>query len=276
MTGSQLRVPEAARSEGKGAMKTKLAISDMQVEFPVDGNQLFLAVDDVSLTINEGEFVCLVGTSGCGKSTVLRVLAGLVQHTRGTILLDGKPLSGPSNDRAMVFQSAALLPWRRALQNVTYGLEVQGVDKDVAKEKAQEMMRLVGLSGHEDKYPAQLSGGMQQRVNVARALVTDPELLLLDEPFAALDAQTRRVMQEELVRIWQETRNTSIFVTHQISEAVFLADRVVVLTRGPARVKEVVQIDLPRPREPSVFREPAFREYEEHIWDLVVAEGVRE
>lgn len=255
-------------------MTKKLEIRNMEVEFPVAGSQMFLAVDDVSLDIEEGEFVCLVGTSGCGKSTVLNVLAGLLNRTGGTIMLDGEALSGPSSSRAMVFQSPALLPWRRAIDNVTYGLEAQGVSKAAAVAKAQQMMELVGLAGHEDKFPSQLSGGMQQRVNVARALVTDPELLLLDEPFAALDAQTRRVMQEELVRIWQETRQTSVFVTHQISEAVFLADWVAVLTRGPARVKEVVSIDLPRPRDASVFREPSFREYEERIWDLVVSEGV--
>jgi NitT/TauT family transport system ATP-binding protein len=174
----------------------------------------------------------------------------------------------------MVFQSAALLPWRRAIDNVSYGLEVQGVDKKVARARAQEMINLVGLSGHEQKFPGQLSGGMQQRVNLARALVTNPDLLLLDEPFAALDAQTRRLMQEELVRIWQERPHTSVLVTHQISEAVFLADKVAVLTRGPARVKEIVEIDLPRPRDSAVFRDPKFRAYEERIWDLVVAEGV--
>jgi NitT/TauT family transport system ATP-binding protein len=252
-----------------------LQIRNVQVEYPVADAKLFKAVEDVSLDIAEGEFVCLVGTSGCGKSTLLNVLAGLLQHTSGSITLGGESLKGqPSNRRAMVFQSAALLPWRRAIDNVSYGLEVQGVDRKVARARAQEMINLVGLSGHEQKFPGQLSGGMQQRVNLARALVTNPDLLLLDEPFAALDAQTRRLMQEELVRIWQERPHTSVLVTHQISEAVFLADKVAVLTRGPARVKEIVEIDLPRPRDPSVFRDPKFRAYEERIWDLVVAEGV--
>ncbi len=256
-------------------MSNDLKIRNLQVEYPVSGDQMFTAVHDVSLDIGEGEFVCLVGTSGCGKSTVLNVLAGLLGHTGGSIALGGQSLNGKkSNSRAMVFQSAALLPWRRAIDNVAYGLEVQGVDKKAARARAQDMIDLVGLTGHEQKFPSQLSGGMQQRVNLARALVTDPDLLLLDEPFAALDAQTRRLMQEELVRIWQERPHTSILVTHQISEAVFLADKVAVLTRGPARIKAVIDIDLPRPREASVFKDPRFRAYEEQIWDLVVSEGV--
>jgi NitT/TauT family transport system ATP-binding protein len=231
-----------------------------------------LALDRFTVGVQPGEFLCLVGPSGCGKTTFLYCLDGLLPLTEGRILLDGKPIAGPGRDRAMVFQSPSLLPWRTVLRNVTYGLELQGVPLRQALPHAREMIVLVGLEGFEHYHPSELSGGMQQRVNLARALVMNAEVILLDEPFASLDAQTREFMQAELMRIWQETRRTAIFITHQISEAIYLADRVVVLSARPGRVKSILPVAVPRPRELRVKRTPAFLELEDHIWSLIEEE----
>ncbi len=228
-----------------------------------------LALDGFSVEAHAGEFVCMVGPSGCGKTTFLHCLDGLMPLTSGTIRLDGKPVVGPGRDRAMVFQSPSLLPWRTVLRNVTYGLEMQRTPLRDAIGRAREMIRLVGLEGFEQYHPFELSGGMQQRVNLARALVMDADVILLDEPFASLDAQTREFMQAELMRIWQETRRTAIFITHQINEAIYLADRVVVLSRRPGRVKSILPVAFPRPRELRVKRTPAFLELEDQIWSLI-------
>jgi NitT/TauT family transport system ATP-binding protein len=228
-----------------------------------------LALDRFSMDVQAGEFLALVGPSGCGKTTFLYCLDGLLPLTGGHILLDGKPVVGPGRDRAVVFQSPSLLPWRTVLRNVTYGLELQGTPLRDAVGRAREMIALVGLEGFEHYHPSELSGGMQQRVNLARALVMNAEVILLDEPFAALDAQTREFMQAELMRIWQATRKTSVFITHQINEAIYLADRVVVLSARPGRVKSVLPIEFPRPRELRVKRTPAFLELEDHIWSLI-------
>jgi NitT/TauT family transport system ATP-binding protein len=231
-----------------------------------------LALDRFSMSVQPGEFLCLVGPSGCGKTTFLYCLDGLLPLTEGRILIDGKPVAGPGRDRAVVFQSPSLLPWRTVLRNVTYGLELQGTPIRDALARAREMITLVGLDGFEHYHPLELSGGMQQRVNLARALVMDAEVILLDEPFASLDAQTREFMQAELMRIWQETRRTAIFITHQISEAIYLADRVVVLSARPGRVKTILPVSFPRPRELRVKRTPAFLELEDHIWSLIEEE----
>jgi NitT/TauT family transport system ATP-binding protein len=231
-----------------------------------------LALEGFTVGVQPGEFLCLVGPSGCGKTTFLYCLDGLLPLTDGRILLDGKPIAGPGRDRAMVFQSPSLLPWRTVLRNVTYGLELQGVPLRQALPRAREMIALVGLEGFEHYHPSELSGGMQQRVNLARALVMDAEVILLDEPFASLDAQTREFMQAELMRIWQETRRTAIFITHQINEAIYLADRVVVLSARPGRVKSILTVAIPRPRELRVKRTPAFLELEDHIWSLIEEE----
>ncbi|MDF9839755.1 MULTISPECIES: ABC transporter ATP-binding protein [unclassified Paenibacillus] len=229
------------------------------------------AVRDVSFQIKPEEFVCIVGPSGCGKSTFLNAVAGLMPHNRGQLVLDGTKISGPGKDRAVVFQSPALLPWRTVVGNVKYGLELRGTDKQTMMDKSMEMIKLVGLSGHEHKYPNELSGGMQQRVNLARALASDPELLLLDEPFSALDAQTREVMQNELLRIWQETRKTAMFITHQIDEAVFLADRVIVLSKGPGSVVSAdIEINLPRPRNEASKADPEFLSKVAQIRQLIL------
>lgn len=228
-----------------------------------------LALDAVNLEVRQGEFVCIVGPSGCGKTTFLNCVDGLLPVTSGTITLNGQTVTGPGRDRAMVFQQASLLPWRTVMGNVTYGLELQGWNKRQARERGNEFVSLVGLDGFADAYPNELSGGMQQRVNLARALATDPQMLLLDEPFAALDAQTREFMQAELLKIWRATQKTALFVTHQINEAIYLADRVLVFAARPGRVHSDIPIDLPRPRPLRIKRDPAFLKYEDQIWDII-------
>ena len=208
-----------------------------------------LALDDVSLNVQVGEFVCLLGPSGCGKSTLLEMLAGLVAATAGEILMDGEPVTGPSAKRGMVFQSHALFPWRTASENIEFGLEMARVKPSERRDKAAGLISLVGLTGFEDALPRELSVGMCQRVAVARALATSPEVLLMDEPFGALDAQTREELQKETVRIWQETGATIVFVTHSVQEAVMLADRIVVMTKHPGRIAAVIENELPRPRD---------------------------
>jgi len=227
------------------------------------------AVDSVSFDVAPGEFVALVGPSGCGKSSLLMSVAGLTPYV-GLITAQGRKIKGPDRSVSQVFQAAGLFPWRTVSGNVQYGLRIRGDDRATAKARAEEMIEMVGLSEHMNKYPHELSGGMQQRVNLARALAVDPEILLLDEPFAALDAQTREDMQVELLRIWQETKKTTLMVTHQIDEAVLLADRVVVLSRGPAsRIQDTIEIDLPRPRNEDVKDDPRFIEYSHRIDDLL-------
>jgi len=206
-----------------------------------------LVLDDINFSVREGEFFSIIGPSGCGKTTLLRIIAGL-ESFEGEVLLKGREIRGPGADRVMVFQDYALFPWRNVIRNVTFGLEVKGMRKDDSLKIAREMIKIVGLSGFEEKYPHELSGGMKQRVALARALVCDPELLLMDEPLSALDAQTRLEMQEELMRIWQKTKKTVIYVTHSIEEAVYLSDRILVLSKRPAKVKDVVEVFLERPR----------------------------
>jgi NitT/TauT family transport system ATP-binding protein len=224
---------------------------------------------DVSVTINDGEFVALVGPSGCGKTTFLRIVSGLESAEGGTISVDDVVVTGPGRDRGFVFQSDSLLPWRTVLDNTIVGLELAGRIGAADLERTRKLLSLVGLAGFESYFPRQLSGGMRQRVNLARALAIDPKILLMDEPFSALDAQTREIMQSELQRIWEEGRKTVLFVTHQIDEAVFLADRVLVFARRPGRILEDVRVELPRPRTLSTKREPAFVALVDHIWRLI-------
>jgi len=237
---------------------------------------MLLAVDGVTFDIADGEFVAIVGPSGCGKTTFLNAVDGLLPLTSGTLTLNGKQIDRPGHDRAMVFQQPSLLPWRTVLGNVMYGVEMLRIPKDEALTRAKRFVELVGLGGFVESYPLELSGGMQQRANLARALAVDPEVLLLDEPFAALDAQTRETMQQELLRIWNETRKTAVFITHDIVEAVYLADRVVVFTARPGRVKEIVTIDIPRPRDLRVKRHPRFVEIETRIWESIREEAARD
>src|SRR2546428_4234230 len=238
------------------------------------GDEL-VAVDGVDLTVSQGEFVSIVGPSGCGKTTFLNAVDGLIPIAAGSLLLDEREITAPGPDRAMVFQQPSLLPWRTVTGNVVYGLEMQRRQRRERRDIARQLIDLVGLSGFADSWPSELSGGMQQRVNLARALATDPELLLLDEPFAALDAQTRETMQQELLRIWSKTQKTAIFITHDIAQAVFLADRVIVFTARPGRVKLEMKIDLPRPRDLRLKRELAFVDYERTIWETIREEVLR-
>jgi NitT/TauT family transport system ATP-binding protein len=234
--------------------------------------QRFEALRDVSLQVQAGEFIAIVGASGCGKTTLLRIVDGLRPPTRGEVWVDGHPVDRPGPDRGFVFQQDGLFPWRTVLDNVIFGLEVQGKSKGDARKRADTLIRLVGLNGFEQHFPHELSGGMRQRANLARALTIDPDVLLMDEPFASLDAQTREIMQSELLRIWRSNRKTVLFVTHQIDEAVYLADRVVVMTSRPGQVKAVVDVDIPRPRDLSVKRTPRFLELVDEIWKMIEEE----
>ncbi len=228
-------------------------------------------IERLSFDVGESEFLAIVGPSGCGKSTTLRILAGLVRPTSGTVLARGREVRGRSEDAAMVFQSPVLLPWRRTLGNILFTAEMAGKDKNAYRERAQELVRLAGLEGFERSYPHELSGGMQQRVSICRALLLDPALLLMDEPFGALDILTRERMGFELQRIWAATKNTVVFVTHSITEAVWLSDRVLVMTARPGAVKGMVPVDLPRPRSSSTLKDRHFVELTAAVRDLVEA-----
>ena len=226
-------------------------------------------LEDVSLAVTPGEFVSFVGPSGCGKTTFLRIIAGLESADHGGIRIDDHPVTKPGMDRGFVFQADSLLPWRTVFNNAFIGIEVNDAITPETRSRTQALLRLVGLKGFESYYPRQLSGGMRQRVNLARALAVNPEVLLMDEPFSSLDAQTREIMQAELMRIWSSGRKTVLFITHQIDEAVYLSDRVVVFRRRPGRINEIVAVDLPRPRPLSLKRTPEFVAYVERIWRLI-------
>jgi ABC-type nitrate/sulfonate/bicarbonate transport system ATPase subunit len=248
-----------------------LAITGLTKRYYVerDGRQV-LALANVSVTVADGEFVAIVGPSGCGKTTLLNIVAGLLPFDAGQVTIEGKSIAGPGVDRAVVFQHASLLPWRTIAGNIRYGMELQKrFDSRVMRERTEQFISLVGLTGFEQHYPSELSGGMQQRVNLARALAADPTVLLMDEPFAALDAQTREHMQAELLKIWASTRKTVVFITHQINEAVYLADRVVVMGPRPGRVKGEFRIPFDRPRTLALKRDPRFLAIEDDIWKMV-------
>ncbi|WP_330255287.1 ABC transporter ATP-binding protein [Nocardia sp. NBC_00565] len=256
--------------------QVKLALNGVRKQFPVRGsNEKFTAIEDISLELREGEFLVLVGPSGSGKSTLLDLLGGLSKPTEGRILLDGQPISGPGLDRGIVFQQYALLPWRTALANIEFGLEAKGVRRRQRRAIAAEYLDLVGLVGFGDRYPHELSGGMKQRVAIARSLAFDPEVLLMDEPFAALDAQTRESLQDELLRIWKATGKTILFITHGIDEAVYLGQRVAVLTSRPGRVKAVFDIDIDRDSGVDVRSSEPFREARHRIWSQLQSEVTR-
>jgi NitT/TauT family transport system ATP-binding protein len=228
-----------------------------------------LACNGIDLEVEEGAFVSIVGPSGCGKTTLLYAIDGLLPINQGEICVNGKAITGSGTDRAMVFQSASLLPWRTVWGNITYGLRLQtGLDRQ-RTDKVESLIDLVGLRGFERRYPSELSGGMQQRANLARALAVEPDILLLDEPFASVDAQTREKLQVELTQIWARTRKTMLFVTHDIGEAVFLSDRVVVFSSRPARVREIVDISIPRPRSLETKHSAMVQDYVKQVWRLI-------
>jgi len=256
------------------AARPVLEVRDLGKTFSRDGKTV-AAIERFDLDVATGEFVSIVGPSGCGKSTLLHIVGGFETATRGAVRLAGRNVTGPGPDRGMMFQEFSLYPWRSVFGNVVWPLEVQGMPKAERTALADRYLRLVGLYGFRDHYPAELSGGMKQRVALARVLVFDPRVMLMDEPFGALDAQTRELMQEELQAIWQENRRTVLFITHDIEEAIYLGDRVVVFTARPGRLKEEVRIDLPRPRSIEVKKTAAYLGYRNRVWDLLREEVLK-
>jgi NitT/TauT family transport system ATP-binding protein len=247
-----------------------IEINSVSKLFPGKRNaEPVLALKDVNLTVRDNEFLTILGPSGCGKTTLLRLIAGLLTWDEGDIIVNGSPVRGPGPERAMVFQSFALLPWMSIIDNVAFGLEIAGVAKQTRHDRALELIDLVGLSGFEKRYPTELSGGMQQRVGLARALAVKPQVLLMDEPFGALDEQTRRLLQEELLAIWEKERTTVVFITHSMEEAVLLGDRVVLMSARPGRIDEIVDVPLKRPRSSnvdSVEGSAEFTAITQHLW----------
>ena len=258
-----------ASTAGDGTMADALTIERINKVFERTGKPSLEALRDINLSIREGEFVSIVGASGSGKSTLLRIIDGLLPASSGVVRVAGQAVTHPGADRAMVFQQDALLPWKTVIDNVAYGLLIAGTRKREAHATAQRFIDMAGLTGFEHHYPHQLSGGMRQRVNVARALAVNPKILLLDEPFAALDAQTREIMQTELLNIWQKSGTTILLITHQIDEAVFLSDRVIVFSARPGSVREEIPVTLPRPRSLELKRHEAFGSLVDHIWHLI-------
>ncbi len=249
----------------------KLEARHVHKDFETDGTKV-VAIDDVSFRVEEKEFCVIVGPSGCGKSTLLYLAAGFEQPTGGEILLNGRRIEGPGPDRGFVFQEFALYPWKTVLGNVAFGLEVQGVERKEAERRAMEHVRTMGLEGFEKAYPHTLSGGMKQRVGIARALAYEPEILLMDEPFGSLDAQTKKLMQRELLRVWEHHKKTVLYVTHSVVEATYLADKVVVLTARPSRVKGIIEVKVPRPRS---YTDEGYLHYREEILKLLDEEVAR-
>ena len=250
-----------------------IVVSDLEKTYTTKGRTLVKALGGISVEVGNGEFVTIVGQSGCGKTTLLKILAGLLARSAGTVTLRGEPVNGPRRDIGIVFQDPVLLPWRTVLDNVMLPIEVLHLDRAQFRTRAMQLIHLVGLETFEDKYPHELSGGMRQRVALARALVHDPSLLLMDEPFGALDAMTREFMNLELLRIWQEAKKTVVFITHSIPEAVFLADRVIVMSARPGRITEIVKVDLPRPRDLDMMASDDFGVYTRKIRHLFDAKG---
>ncbi|PJJ63609.1 ABC transporter ATP-binding protein [Compostimonas suwonensis] len=253
-----------------------IEVAGVTKDYAVSGMEPTRALDEVSLDIQPGEFVSLIGPSGCGKTTLLRIIDGLEPTTSGQILIDGTVTAAPGPERAMVFQSFALLPWRTVRENIEFGLSVRGVAKGERGEIVDRYVSMIGLNGFEDRYPDQLSGGMQQRVGLARALAVNPQILLMDEPFGALDAQTRHLLQLDLERIWQDGKKSVVFVTHDMDEAVFLSDRIVIMSPRPGRIQEIIEVDLPRPRSDDSRRDPRFLELSAYVWEQLKSMIVRD
>jgi NitT/TauT family transport system ATP-binding protein len=250
-----------------------IRVKNVSKSFGESGAGGVLALENVDCTIAKGSFVSVVGPSGCGKTTLLRLVAGLMHATHGTISMDGQAITGTRRDVGVVFQSSILLPWRTVIENVLLPAEILGLDMAASRERAQDLLRLVKLEGFEDKMPRQLSGGMQQRASIARALLHDPKVLLMDEPFGALDAMTREQMNLELQRIWMESGKTVILITHSIPEAIFLGDRVFVMTPRPGTLKRVIDVDLPRPRSMAAMGAPGFVRVSEEIREIFSHSG---
>jgi NitT/TauT family transport system ATP-binding protein len=251
---------------------SKIAVRDLRLEyFNEERGERHVAVERLSLDVRDNEFLCVVGPSGCGKSTLVAAIAGFLKPAAGTLLMDGAPIRGPGSDRGVVFQEYALLPWKRVIDNVALGLKLRGVPKTERLATARRFLALTNLSEAAEKFPHELSGGMKQRAAVARTLANTPEVMLMDEPFAAVDAQTRMTLQEELVRIWAQSKLTVLFVTHSVEEAVFLGDRVAVLTAGPGRVKEIIAVPIARERRnwQTLNADPQFIALRDQVLGLV-------
>jgi NitT/TauT family transport system ATP-binding protein len=253
----------------------RLTLDRLAMRFRTRRGETITALDGISFEVRDREFAVLVGTSGCGKSTILRLVAGLIPPSEGRVLLDGRPISGPGADRGMVFQTYTLFPWLTVQQNVEFGPRLRGVAATERAELARRYLGRVGLRGFERVYPKELSGGMMQRVAIARALANDPAVLLMDEPFGALDAQTRALMGELLLRVWDEAAKTVLFVTHDIEEALFLGDRVFVMTARPGRIREEIQVPLPRPRTVDLLTSETFVRLKRHVMELIREEALR-
>jgi NitT/TauT family transport system ATP-binding protein len=251
-------------------MSNKISIKNLGKVFQSDGRAV-TALKGLSLEIKEGEFFGIVGPSGCGKTTLLNLIGGIEEPTGGSISINGSEVRGPGFDRGMLFQEGALLPWRTATKNVEFGLEIKGIDDKEREEIAEKYLRMVGLEGFEESYPYELSGGMMQRVALARVLSFDPNILLMDEPFASVDALTREGLQNELLKIWTGTKKTIVFVSHSIDEVIYLSDRIAVLGARPGSVKEIVDITLPRPRE-GTRTSQEFANLRDRIWDILKEE----
>lgn len=254
-----------------GENLTKLKIDNVVKEY-VGNKGKTVALNGVSLDIKENEFICVVGPSGCGKSTLLNIIAGLLEPTSGAVYLDGKKIEGTGVERGVVFQGYALFPWRTVLKNVMFGLEMKRMPKAEAEKIAMKYIKSVGLEGFEHAYPKELSGGMRQRVAIARAYAANPEVLLLDEPFGALDAQTRVQLQSELLNTWEHEKKTCFFITHDVDEAIILAQRVIIMSARPGRIKKIVDIDIPYPRTQATKTDPRFLELKTEIWNEVYQE----
>ncbi len=248
---------------------TAITVEGIAKTYARRDGEAVLAVESVTFAVREGEFLCIVGPSGCGKSTLLKILAGLVRPSRGHVTLHGEPVTTPRRDVGIVFQNPILLPWRTTLANVMLPVTIYRLPAEPSLARAMKLIALVGLNGFERSYPYELSGGMQQRVAIARALVHDPTMLLMDEPFGALDAMTRQVMNLELTRIWQAQQKTVVLITHDVTEAIFLADRVLVMSARPGRILEAITVGLPRPRRLSVVTTPAFTAHVARIQELL-------
>ena len=252
----------------------QIVIRDVHHLYRPPSGRPVLALEDVSIEVQPREFLALLGPSGCGKSTLLYLLGGFLPVEKGSIHVEGKPVAAPGPDRGIVFQHFALFPWKTVRANVLYGLERMGLARDEREKRAQSFIDLVGLTGFEDSFPSQLSGGMKQRTAIARTLAFDPKILLMDEPFGALDAQTRSLMQEELLRIWQRTPKTVIFVTHDVQEAVYLADRVAVMSARPGRIKAIVDTKFDK-NDPNIYKAQSFVDKVDEIWNLVRIEAIK-
>lgn len=255
-------------------MTDKLVIEQVGKVFSAKGGEV-IALDQTSFKVKEGEFITILGPSGCGKSTILRIVAGLEEPSFGKVYLDGHEVKGPGPDRGMVFQSYTLYPWLTVEDNIAFGLKLKGRSAKECKDTAKHYLELIGLRGFEKHYPIQLSGGMKQRVAIARALANDPEILLMDEPFGALDAQTRTIMQEVLLSAWEESKKTILFITHDVEEAIFLADSVYVMTARPGRLKENIPVNLPRPRDFKIKNSPEFFDLKTRLLELIREETLK-